>query len=188
MGAARSEIMQHLMGQSLLATRPVMEKLLTLDNPLEVIEANKTLGFKGMLTLESLEQMIARTKPPVSVAQPVTPAPVTQPKPKPVNETPPSDLGRVVAPIAEPQPVKIQFRNNMPDWKESDFSHAASDAPLEIDVHFDITGNSVTEGKMTDITSCFSSRLDQLRKMNINNSISLVMICLKILMELSLIW
>jgi hypothetical protein len=46
----------------------------------------------------------------------------------------------------------------------------ASDAPSDITVHFDITGNSTTEGKMTDITACFNDRLNSIRKLIIQNS------------------
>ena len=41
----------------------------------------------------------------------------------------------------------------------------ARDVDAEIEVHFDITGNSTTEGKMGDMQSCFSDRLRQIRQM-----------------------
>ncbi len=41
----------------------------------------------------------------------------------------------------------------------------ARDVDAEITVHFDITGNSVTEGKKEDIQSCFTDRLKQIRLM-----------------------
>ena len=81
-----------------------------------------------------------------------------------------AELGRTIAPISPPEPLDIQFRNNLPDWNTADFSENASDAPTDILVHYDITGNSITEGKMTDITSCFSDRLQSIRKMIIQNS------------------
>ena len=85
-------------------------------------------------------------------------------------ETPPSDLGRIIAPISNPEPIDIHFRNNLPDWKESDFSEIANDAPSDILVHYDITGKSITEGKMGDINACFNDRLAQIRKMIVKNS------------------
>ena len=41
----------------------------------------------------------------------------------------------------------------------------ASEIDPEIDIHFDITGNSVTEGRLTDMQSCFTDRLAKIRKM-----------------------
>ena len=41
----------------------------------------------------------------------------------------------------------------------------AKDVDAEIEIHFDITGNSTTEGKMGDMQSCFSDRLRQIRQM-----------------------
>ncbi|MAP59913.1 MAG: hypothetical protein CL978_06765, partial [Euryarchaeota archaeon] len=89
---------------------------------------------------------------------------------KSIIETPPNDLGRVIAPISSPEPLDIHFRNNLPDWKESDFSEIANDAPSDILVHYDITGKSITEGKMGDINACFNDRLSQIRKMIVKNS------------------
>ena len=90
-------------------------------------------------------------------------------QPAPVKETPPV-LGRTIAPIQAPEPLDLKFRNNLPDWNTADFSENASDAPSDILVHYDITGNSITEGKMSDITSCFTDRLQSIRKMIIQNS------------------
>ena len=44
-----------------------------------------------------------------------------------------------------------------------DFPMQASDIDSEIEIHFDITGSSRTEGKMTDIQSFFGDRLKQIR-------------------------
>jgi len=78
--------------------------------------------------------------------------------------------GRVIAPIAEPVPELINMRNNMPDWRREDFPIDAIDAMVDIEVHYDITGNSTTEGKMGDINDAFNDRLERLRKLIISNS------------------
>ena len=78
--------------------------------------------------------------------------------------------GRVIAPIAAPEPEQISMRNNMPDWKREDFPMDAIDAMIDIKVHYDITGNSITEGKMGDINDAFNDRLERLRKLIIANS------------------
>ena len=66
--------------------------------------------------------------------------------------------GRVIAPIAAPQTEQISMRNNMPDWRREDFPMDAIDAMFDIEVHYDITGNSTTEGKMGDINDAFNDR------------------------------
>ena len=81
-----------------------------------------------------------------------------------------SNVGRVIAPIIEPEPLNIEFRNNLPDWRREDFPMDAVDGELRIDVHYDITGNSITEGKMGDIKTAFNNRLERLRKLIIKNS------------------
>ena len=66
----------------------------------------------------------------------------------------PSNPGRVIAPIAAPQTEQISMRNNMPDWRREDFPMDAIDAMFNIEVHYDITGNSTTEGKI--ISNCIA--------------------------------
>lgn len=78
--------------------------------------------------------------------------------------------GRVIAPILEPKTEDISMRNNMPDWRREDFPMDAVDAIVNVEVHYDITGNSITEGKMGDINDAFNDRLERLRKLIIANS------------------
>ena len=63
-----------------------------------------------------------------------------------VDMIPTSNPGRIIAPISESTIEDISMRNNMPDWKREDFPMDAIDAMLDIKVHYDITGNSITEG------------------------------------------
>ena len=87
-----------------------------------------------------------------------------------MTSEPSADLGRVIAPIAAPEPLDLEFRNNLPDWDENDYTCLAVDAPTDITVHYDITGKSTTEGKMNDITACFTDRLTKIREMIVKNS------------------
>ena len=160
MGEPWSDIAALLRHQKLLAPQSLVPRLLGLDNPREVIQAANALNLSGgMLTSDMLDSMVAHTSGQSS------PSPRAS-----IVSQPAEDLARTVAPILEPQPIDIQFRNNLPDWNQSDFSMHASDAPSDITVHFDITGNSTTEGKMTDITACFNDRLNSIRKLIIQNS------------------
>ena len=132
-----------------------------LENAKAVIQAADALNYSGgMLTASMLDEMVTHAEggiapastPPEIVAQPAT------------------DLARTVAPLHEPEPVDLMLRNNLPDWNVQDFSMLDSDASSDISVHYDITGNSTTEGKMSDITACFNDRLKSIRKLIIQNS------------------
>ena len=148
MGEPWADIFAHLRAQRLLAPLSLQERLLGLQDPKSVIEAASALNLSGgMLTASMLDEMIAHTK-----GQSTSP-------PKNVIQQPAEDLARTIAPVVEPQPVDLLLRNNLPDWNQSDFSMHASDASTDITVHYDITGNSTTEGKMTDISACFNDRL-----------------------------
>ncbi|MDP6870366.1 MAG: DNA-directed DNA polymerase II small subunit [Candidatus Poseidoniaceae archaeon] len=83
---------------------------------------------------------------------------------------PTKSIGRTVAPIAESEPENIEFRNNLPDWRKEDFPMEALDVSVDLSIHYDITGNSTTEGKMVDINAAFTNRLERLRKLIIKNS------------------
>ena len=175
MGAPWEEILPLLRQRSIVPTASVRQALLDVEDLVGVLDCAEAVGFeRGFLTNEILEDMLAvwNGKQRMLATQNHTP---TQSLTSGLIENttkvaPSSDLGRTIAPIAEPEPLDIQFRKNLPDWKESDFSEQASDAPKDILVHYDITGNSTTEGKMSDITSCFSDRLQSIRKMIIQNS------------------
>ncbi|MAK78160.1 MAG: hypothetical protein CL992_02675, partial [Euryarchaeota archaeon] len=130
------------MGAGLLATRGVKEALEAHHDPLGFIQELKEKGVKGPLTPDMI----------------------------PASSKPANNIGRTIAPIAEPEPVKVEYRNNLPDWRSEDFPMIASDAEFDITVHYDITGNSITEGKMGDINTAFNDRLERLRKLIIKNS------------------
>lgn len=148
-------ISQELMKRGILVTTGVKEKLLSLDDPLHVLNQASNVGFqRGMLSIEILEEMIgaATLKQSIEINSTITP------------------IGRTIAPIKEPEPVQIQYRNNLPDWSEKDFSGIATDVDNDIFIHYDITGNSTTEGKMGHIQACFNDRLESIRKMIVKNS------------------
>ena len=146
-------ISQELMKRGMLVTTGVKEKLLSLSDPIQALEQGPSIGFeRGMLTLDVLNEMVA------AIPKQSDGEKISQP------------IGRTIAPIKEPEPVQIQYRNNLPDWSENDFSGLATDVDNDIFVHYDITGNSTTEGKMGHIQACFNDRLDSIRKMIVKNS------------------
>jgi hypothetical protein len=167
MGEGWAEIAALLKQHKLLAMTSIKSQIMALDNPMEVIAAAGPLNYSSTVLNDTmLSAMINHVGSTMGDSTPSNqPAPATVMAPPPqsmsnevVSQTP-TDLARTVAPIEEPKPLDIKFRNNLPDWNQSDFSTHASDVSSDITVHFDITGNSVTEGKMSDITACFNDRL-----------------------------
>ena len=76
-----------------------------------------------------------------------------------------SVIGRVIAPVSNSTLSPPIRRHGLEHYSLDDFPMLARDVDSQIEVHFDITGNSTTEGKMGDMQSCFSDRLRQIRQM-----------------------
>ena len=164
MAAAAEDIIQMLRQRRMIASGKVIGNLVGQPNPAELLDLAPQANFdRGFLTEEILGQLIELYhKESTDRDSPNTPKVATS------NSS--TGLGRVIAPILSPEPLDIEFRNNLPDWSEADYSCLATDAPSDIKIHYDITGKSTTEGKMNDITACFSDRLNRIRDMIIKNS------------------
>lgn len=78
-----------------------------------------------------------------------------------------SPIGRTLAPIVSTKPNPAPRRHGLSHYSLDDFPMEAKDVDSEIEIHFDITGLSTTEGKMFDMRSCFTDRLRQIRQMMI---------------------
>jgi len=85
-----------------------------------------------------------------------------------LNSNPDSPLGRTIAPIVSNEPSPPPRPHNLSHYRIEDFPMEARDVDSEIEIHFDITGYSKTEGKMSDIQSCFSDRLKKIRNIMIS--------------------
>ena len=164
MAAASEDIVKMLRQRRMIASGKVIDGLASHTNPAELLNLAPKVNFdRGFLTEEILAKLIDlydQSKPKENTAITTKTA---------INNTA-TDLGRVIAPILPPEPLDIEFRNNLPDWDEADYSCLATDAPSDIKIHYDITGKSTTEGKMNDITACFSDRLNKIRDMIVKNS------------------
>ena len=164
MAAASEDIVKMLRQRRMIASGKVIDGLASHTNPAELLNLAPKVNFdRGFLTEEILAKLIDlydQSKPKENTAISNKTA---------INNTA-TDLGRVIAPILPPEPLDIEFRNNLPDWDEADYSCLATDAPSDIKIHYDITGKSTTEGKMNDITACFSDRLNKIRDMIVKNS------------------
>jgi len=93
------------------------------------------------------------------------------PPPSDIYETPQNEPGRVIAPVKPNEIAPPPRPHGLDHYSLQDFPLQAKDVDTEIDIHFDITGNSVTEGRLIDMQSCFMDRLSKIRKMIIESSI-----------------
>ena len=78
-------------------------------------------------------------------------------------------IGRILAPVGSTTPPPLPISRHSSGFSREDFPLEAKEIDSDISIHFDITGNSSTEGKITDMQSCFRSRLSQIREMMLSN-------------------
>ena len=132
-------------------------------NPL--IEAAHSSNVK-LLTTQSIDQLLSLVSIDEVISEdlqnPTKKSQATLPTPD--N---PSPIGRVIAPISSNEISPAPRPHGLSHYSLEDFPMLAKDIDSEIEVHFDITGNSVTEGKLSDIKSFFNSRLSQIRNLMI---------------------
>lgn len=138
------------MGEAgLLPTRSVGEKLLALPDFDGFLAAVQAAGVKGLLTEAVIEEH----------------APKAPPRPEPPAMPVAAPAGRVIAPAPDPDPAPAPRPHGLDHFRLADFPTQARDIDAEIEVHFDITGKSTTEGRKEDIHACFNDRLERLRKL-----------------------
>ena len=133
------------MSVGLIPARSVRDRLLALPSIDPLIQAAEATGSKGMLDEAMLESLLVQQDVVV--------------------------VARTIAPLSEPEPVTPARIHNLDHYRIEDFPMQARDVDAEITVHFDITGNSVTEGKKEDIQSCFTDRLKQIRLMILDKNL-----------------
>lgn len=75
------------------------------------------------------------------------------------------DRGRTIAPMDAVELAQAPRPHGLDHYSLADFPMEAKDVSSMIDIHFDITGNSVTEGRLSDMQSCFTDRLSKIRRM-----------------------
>jgi len=139
------EIYRKVMAAGLLPARSVRERLLALPSIDPLLQAAQSSGSKGVLDEALLDSLLAKPQEKV--------------------------VARTIAPIAEPEPVTPARIHDLDHYRLADFPVQAKDVDAEITVHFDITGNSVTEGKKGDIQSFFNDRLKQLRRIILDRNL-----------------
>ena len=152
---------QTLAAAGLLTQASARGKIEELPNLLPLIEAANSSGVH-LLNESTVEELMAIVpseslieEPPVTTTAQAT---LSEPESK-------SPIGRVLAPVRSTASSPPPRPQGSSDYSTADFPMEARDVDAEIDVHFDITGQSTTEGRLSDIQSCFRSRLTQIRDM-----------------------
>ena len=152
---------QTLAAAGLLTQASARGKIEELPSLLPLIEAANSSGVH-LLNESTVEELMAIVpseslieEPPVTTTAQAT---LSEPESK-------SPIGRVLAPVRSTASSPPPRPQGSSDYSTADFPMEARDVDAEIDVHFDITGQSTTEGSLSDIQSCFRSRLTQIRDM-----------------------
>ncbi len=149
----------------LVMSQDAKKKIEALDDLSPLIEA-ANLSKINILNSQSIDQLLSLV--PTAKVEPVS-VPVsikTSQATLPAADNP-SPIGRVIAPISSPEISVSPRTHGLSHYNLNDFPMLAKDVDSEIEVHFDITGNSVTEGKLSDIKSLFNSRLSKIRNLMI---------------------
>ncbi|MBV23030.1 MAG: DNA polymerase II small subunit [Euryarchaeota archaeon] len=145
-----------------LDAKDKIEQLVDINALIEAARASNvqlltSQSIDQLLSLVSIEQVTSEESHNFSKKSQVT-------LPTPDN---PSPIGRVIAPVSSNEISPAPRPHGLSHYSIDDFPMLAKDIDSEIEVHFDITGNSVTEGKLSDIKSFFNSRLSQIRNLMI---------------------
>jgi len=152
---------KELTAAGLVVQTSAVPKSETLRSVIPLIEAANSSGVR-LLNASNVDELLA-------IAPPDSPDPVDQPKIRSQSTlSRPEEgkaIGRVLAPVKSSNPTRIPSPRGSSGYSVEDFPMEAIEVDSEIEVHFDITGNSSTEGKISDMQSCFRSRLSQIREM-----------------------
>jgi len=82
-----------------------------------------------------------------------------------------SPIGRVLAPVSSEQTSLPPKPLGSSGYSSTDFPMEAKDIDSEIEIHFDITGKSTSEGTLVNMQACFRSRLSQIRNMMVSEGV-----------------
>jgi DNA polymerase II small subunit len=165
-----------LLAAKLFPAADISERLLAIDNLDQLISIAVNEGISGLLTdeiLSNLEELArsGKSEPAKDDDSIVIPESQDFNEMVPVLDASKQDLdnkpspGRVLAPISPPEPKAAERPHGLPHFSLDGFPMLATDVDVELDIHFDITGKSTTEGKLSDIISCFNSRLEKIKRM-----------------------
>tara|TARA_Y100000588_G_C14266052_1_gene929920 strand:- start:1808 stop:3439 length:1632 start_codon:yes stop_codon:yes gene_type:complete len=152
---------RELSAAGLIVQTSAVSKIETLQSVIPLIEAANSSGVR-ILNSTTVEELLAISTPQSTDSVGNTRALSQSTLSKSENGQP---IGRVLAPIRSSTPSLSPSPRSSSGYSKEDFPVDASEVDSEIEIHFDITGNSSTEGKISDMQSCFRSRLSQIREM-----------------------
>ena len=159
-----AEIQRQLTAAGLLVVgRGAQERIQGLSDISPLIEAAQRSNVV-MLSERTVDEVLTLVPTDDTIEASTTPRSEQATLPDPESH---SAIGRTLAPVGTQVLAPPVRRHGLDHYSLDDFPMQAKDVDAEIEIHFDITGRSTTQGKMQDIRSCFSDRLSQIRKMMI---------------------
>ena len=159
------EMYNQLTSAGLIVQTSAVGKLENLQSVIPIIEAANTSGVR-LLNSTTLDELLA-----ISSSDLEDPSGTNRPL---EQSTLPSNQqekthGRILAPVGPSSGNQIPRPRPSSGFNVSDFPLEASEVDSDIEIHFDITGSSSTEGRIVDMQSCFKSRLNQIREIMLNH-------------------
>ena len=159
-----AEIQRQLTAAGLLVVgRGAQERIQGLSDISPLIEAAQRSNVV-MLSERTVDEVLTLVPTDDTIEDSTTPRSEQATLPDPESHL---AIGRTVAPVGTQVLAPPVRRHGLDHYSLDDFPMQAKDVDAEIEIHFDITGRSTTQGKMQDIRSCFSDRLSQIRQMMI---------------------
>ena len=158
---------KQLSSAGLIVQTSAVEKLENLQNVLPLIEAANASGVR-LLNGAMVDELLAISSLPTESPSKTRKSLSQSTLPRPEQYAP---HGRVLAPILATTDDTTPRPRSSSGFNSADFPLEAREVDSEIEIHFDITGQSSTEGRITDMQSCFKSRLAQIRTMMISNGV-----------------
>jgi DNA polymerase II small subunit len=157
-----------LASAGILVLASAKERIQEIRDIQPLIEAARSSGVR-MLDSRSVDELLSLVpnhEGPVATQIPIRSEQSTLPDPQSH-----SSHGRVVAPSGSLDLAPPPRPHGLSYYDLADFPMQARDVDAEIEIHFDITGHSVTEGRMSDMKSCFTDRLRRIRSMMISSNV-----------------
>ena len=168
------EISTRLTKNKLFPSAGAKTQLMEMDDPFKIIEESEKLGITGLLTEEILVEILGQNEQTGNSIEEDDTEEESIDDMVPILDTSEEQnksttQGRVIAPINTPDPEPPSRRHDLPHYSLEGFPMLATDIDTELEIHFDITGNSTTEGKLSDMLSLFNNRLDKLKRILIQS-------------------
>ena len=159
------EMYNQLTSAGLIVQTSAVGKLENLKSVIPIIEAANTSGVR-LLNSTTIDELLAISSS--DLEDPSGTNPPLEQSTLPNNQQEKTH-GRILAPVGPSSGNQIPRPRPSSGFNVSDFPLEASEVDSDIEIHFDITGSSSTEGRIVDMQSCFKSRLNQIREIMLNH-------------------